>query len=308
MVEACNGNGNCNGKVIISDSSLCKLLPPNVKPMSKQRRNLCGCEICVSADILQHSINAWRTKNLKRLEDIINARRSSCSSGKIIERYNKYKNNAFPQGFPLHRKASQAAFSTMCSFTVENIDILHWHCVLKCCENCSMLVTPNEEVSISIQVPPIKFHVYKNVYRCSVCGQLPFDVGEICMTCRNKNEQSMIEHVYKRKELVLLTESVSNFHQNYCKPAIEKLAYHSAHVKILGTTHIGLTRRETLSMRHEKKDIKVQHDFADRLVAAFLTEIQSEHFGGNQTLSMEGLAMEYIDASNSLNELNSFKG
>jgi hypothetical protein len=93
-----------NGRVIISDFNLCQLIPPNVKPMSKQRRILCGCEICVSADILQHSINTWRTKHLKRLEDIMNARRRSCSSVKIIERYNKYKNDAFPQGFPLHIK------------------------------------------------------------------------------------------------------------------------------------------------------------------------------------------------------------
>eukprot|EP00957_Ditylum_brightwellii_P046194 3504984-Ditylum_brightwellii.AAC.1 len=61
-------------------------------------------------------------------------------------------------------------------------------------------------------------------------------------------------------------------------------------------------------MRHKKKDIKVQYDFADRLVVAFLTEIQSEHFGGHQTLSMEGIAMEYIDASNNLNEQKSLKG
>jgi hypothetical protein len=97
-------------------------------------------------------------------------------------------------------------------------------------------------------------------------------------------------------------------YQNYYNPVIEKFAYHLAHVKIVGTNHIGLTRREDLSMRHKKKDIKVQCDFADRLVAAFLTEIQSEHFGGNQTLSMEGLAMEYIDASSILNEQKSLKG
>eukprot|EP00957_Ditylum_brightwellii_P102164 7788217-Ditylum_brightwellii.AAC.1 len=51
-------------------------------------------------------------------------------------------------------------------------------------------------------------------------------------------------------------------------------------------------------MHHEKKDIKVQHDFADRLVAEFATEIQPEYFGGNQTLPMEGLAMECTEASN----------
>ena len=58
LAEACDDNG----KVIRSDFNLCKLIPPNVKPMSKQRRILCGCEICVSADILQHSNNAWTTK------------------------------------------------------------------------------------------------------------------------------------------------------------------------------------------------------------------------------------------------------
>eukprot|EP00957_Ditylum_brightwellii_P159306 12126360-Ditylum_brightwellii.AAC.1 len=61
-------------------------------------------------------------------------------------------------------------------------------------------------------------------------------------------------------------------------------------------------------MRYEKKTVKVRHDFADRLVAALLTEIQPEHFGGNQPLLMKGLAMEYIDASNILNKQISVKG
>eukprot|EP00957_Ditylum_brightwellii_P057085 4326685-Ditylum_brightwellii.AAC.1 len=74
--------------------------------------------------------------------------------------------------------------------------------------------------------------------------------------------------MYKRKELVLLTESASSFYQNYYNPAIGTLACHLAHVKIL-----------------------------DRLVAAFLTEIQSENLEGNKILPIEGLVMEYIDAS-----------
>eukprot|EP00957_Ditylum_brightwellii_P126397 9635697-Ditylum_brightwellii.AAC.1 len=89
LVEACDDNG----RVIISDFNLYKLIPPDVKPMSKQRRILRGCEICVSVDILQHSINAWRTKHLKRLEDIINSRRRSHSAATFIERCNKYKND-----------------------------------------------------------------------------------------------------------------------------------------------------------------------------------------------------------------------
>ena len=62
-------------------------------------------------------------------------------------------------------------------------------------------------------------------------------------------------------------------------------------------------------LRHnEKKNIKVWCDFADRLVAEFATEIQPEHFGGNQTLSMGGLVIEYTDTNNILDEQKIVKG
>ncbi len=57
-----------------------------------------------------------------------------------------------------------------------------------------------------------------------------------------------------------------------------------------------------------KKDIKVRRDYTDRLVAEFAKEIQTEHFGGNQTLSMEGIAMEYVETSNDLIEEKAVKG
>eukprot|EP00957_Ditylum_brightwellii_P123030 9380390-Ditylum_brightwellii.AAC.1 len=61
LAEACNGIG----RVRMSDSNLQKLIPPNIKPMSKQRKILCGCMICIPADNLQHPINTRRTKHLK---------------------------------------------------------------------------------------------------------------------------------------------------------------------------------------------------------------------------------------------------
>ena len=67
-----------------------------------------------------------------------------------------------------------------------------------------------------------------------------------------KNDTN-VGNVYKRKELVLYRTSISKFHQEYYKPTIDKLAYHLAHVKILGTYHTGLTRREALLRRYEKK-------------------------------------------------------
>ena len=58
------------GKVIIGQSMLQKLMPPYIKPMSIQNRAVCGCETCVSADTLQSSLNYWRLKNIKWMECI----------------------------------------------------------------------------------------------------------------------------------------------------------------------------------------------------------------------------------------------
>ena len=59
--------------------------------------------------------------------------------------------------------------------------------------------------------------------------------------------------VYTKTELVLFDEKIITFHEKYYKDAIDKLAYHLPHVKILGTNHVGLTRRNALLLRRDKK-------------------------------------------------------
>ena len=284
-----------NGKVIVSEYSLRKILPKNIKPMSKQKRLLCGCESCITADLLQSSLNAWRQKHLKRLEHVMNSRSRLRLGATYIYRWNRYKDQAFPGGNVLHTKASRAAFSTMCPFPVENIDIPKWHCVLKCCRNCPSLLVPDEEKTENAQSTKIKFHVYRDVSRCSICGVLPFDGRKLCMTCNNQADPSLKGRLHTKKEIVLLEETITSFHQNYYMPSIEKLAYHLAHVRILGSNHVGLTRKQALMRRGQKKDIKLVRDFAERLGSCFGKEFQSQHFGGSASLSMEGVAFDYVD-------------
>ena len=38
-----------NSKIIISDSSLCSMLPPQLKQMSARYKIMYGCECCISA-------------------------------------------------------------------------------------------------------------------------------------------------------------------------------------------------------------------------------------------------------------------
>ena len=45
-----------DGKIIISDSTLRLLFPPQLKQMSARYRIMCGCECCISAKIIHSSL------------------------------------------------------------------------------------------------------------------------------------------------------------------------------------------------------------------------------------------------------------
>ena len=45
---------NKDGNIIISYSTLCSLLPPQLKQMSEQYKIMCGCECCISDQVYIH--------------------------------------------------------------------------------------------------------------------------------------------------------------------------------------------------------------------------------------------------------------
>ena len=54
-----------DGKIIISDSTLRSLLPPQLKQMSARYKVMCCCECCISAKIIHSSLLFCRDKYLK---------------------------------------------------------------------------------------------------------------------------------------------------------------------------------------------------------------------------------------------------
>ena len=50
--------------IIISDSTLRSLLPPQLKQMSARYKVMCGCECCIFAKIIQSSLIFWCDKYL----------------------------------------------------------------------------------------------------------------------------------------------------------------------------------------------------------------------------------------------------
>ena len=61
-------HANKNG-VIISDTMICSLAPPQLRTMTDHHKMMCGCAICNSSKYFQESLNTWRRKQLKIMKE-----------------------------------------------------------------------------------------------------------------------------------------------------------------------------------------------------------------------------------------------
>ena len=55
--------------VIISDTMLRSLAPPQLRPMTDNHKMMFGYAICNTSKYMQESLNAWRRKQLKTMKD-----------------------------------------------------------------------------------------------------------------------------------------------------------------------------------------------------------------------------------------------
>ena len=55
--------------MIISDTMLRSLAPPQIHPITDNHKMLCGCAICNTSKYMQESLNAWKQKQLKIMKD-----------------------------------------------------------------------------------------------------------------------------------------------------------------------------------------------------------------------------------------------
>ena len=61
--------------------------------------------------------------------------------------------------------------------------------------------------------------------------------------------------------------TISNFHENFYIPEIQKLAFHIPHVQILGMNHCGGSRQTAFKRRESFQDVLCRHDYDDMVVA-----------------------------------------
>ena len=86
----------------------------------------------------------------------------------------------------------------------------------------------------------------------------------------------------------MLETTISGFRASFYIPAIKGLDFHLPHARILGTNHCGELRCTAFKSRELFQDVLCHSDYYERVVVRFVCQIQSEYYGGNISVSIEG--------------------
>ena len=87
--------------------------------------------------------------------------------------------------------------------------------------------------------------------------------------CKQASLPDKYTKIYTRKELVMMETTISGFYTSFYIPAIQKLAFHLPHVRILGTNHCGELRQTAFKRRELFQDVICRRAYVERVVASF---------------------------------------
>ena len=114
--------------------------------------------------------------------------------------------------------------------------------------------------------------------------------------CKQEYSSDNSTKICTRKELVTMETTVYDFHTSLYIPFIQKFSFHLPHVNILGTNHCGAMQLTAFKRRELSQYVLCCRDYSKRVVASFDHQIQSEYYGGNRSVYIEGIVLENFSA------------
>ena len=204
-----------------------------------------------------------------------------------------------PHGSHIYSKAADMENATMCAYPQSEHALPHWKRVLRCCAECPCINIPDQETTKKHEetTPSIRFHIYHIIGHCATYGRNTLKDKKTCYMCEQESSPYKSTKIYTRKELVMMETTISDFRTSFYIPDIQKLAFHLPHVRILGTNHCGEMQRTAFKRRKLFQDVLCCRDYAERSVASFSNQIQSEYYGGNRYVSIEVISLEHFSAA-----------
>ena len=188
--------------------------------------------------------------------------------------------------------------ATMCTYPQSDHALPHFKCVLPCCVECPCINIPDQETDnqYSETTPSIRFHINHIIGRCTSHGRILLKDKKIFYMCKQESSSDNSTKIYTRKELVMTETKITYFHTTFYITAIQKLEFHLTQVHIIGKNNCGKMWRTAFKRRELFQDVPRRRDYAEGVVEKFVHQIQSEYYGGNISVSIEGISLENFNA------------
>ena len=287
---------NKDGEVIVSYENfrlLCIARLPHMRKATERHKIMCGCEPCLTMKYAVVAISHFRRtlcQQLANQAELPFLPTEEKARRKAIEEYNKF---CYPSGdpsVPRHEGSSDVLAECMCAPVVVG-DAKHypWKCVIGECKKCPALKNHPFEDDDSNHLL-ISYEHYVNRTRCTIHGDLRENQTE-CTLCLNQPEGKKKGKVRSKKYRTLSRTTIASFFKNHYLPLIKKYKYHNFLVKLLSRRGVGDGRHA--AMMDGTASVLTKRDFAEAISAAMFGEVQSERYGDQATLKLEGCTAEY---------------
>lgn len=126
-----------NNNIITIGSFLCCIIPPKLSKLSLFKKAMCVFKGCIYENSMHLYLFDRRKKHLKCLDPNYLWPTSLSYVENIGKLFSQYRDEVITDGKILHEKAMRAKYGTMCPFSIRDIEIPHWKCVISCFLNCT---------------------------------------------------------------------------------------------------------------------------------------------------------------------------
>ena len=82
----------------------------------------------------------------------------------------------------------------------------------------------------------------------------------------------------------MMETTIYDSHTSFYIPTIKRFTFHLPHMRILGTNHCGELQHTAFKHRKFFQDVLCRQNYAERVLASFDHQIQSEYRGRNRSV------------------------
>ena len=276
--------------IIVSERYLRNILPPQLRPITFSQKQLCACECCTIMKMIHSSLIKFRKKVIQSY--IPQPKIRTRSSNNDLHSFDEYTATLKANDHLLSNDPRDM-FGTMSCNNASGDGLMKWKCAMGRCNSCPQTQFPTIETFDDSPLDNIIYASYKYHLKCKLHGILPPSSSSCsqCLEAIAKKQLNCPEKLTRRKEITLLESSINHFHKDAYLPMLKRYRYHIALVTIL-SKHFCKKMRFDAFCKNSNWMFS-ERDYAERLVKQLDGEIQSDHFGDNPTLSIEGCTLQY---------------